>query len=64
LNDGEDFELLFTVSPEEGQLLVNQNLLNNTLTHIGTIRGEQGAFLQDANGLLTPLLSCGWKHQF
>lgn len=64
LNDGEDFELLFTVSPEEGQLLIKQNPLPGKLTHIGKIRGEQGAFLQDANGMLTPLESTGWKHQF
>ncbi|MFK7778543.1 MAG: thiamine-phosphate kinase [Gimesia sp.] len=64
LNDGEDFELLFTVSPEEGQLLLDQNPLNDKLTHIGEIREEQGAYLQDTNGSLTPLESTGWKHQF
>jgi thiamine-monophosphate kinase len=64
LNDGEDFELLFTVSPEEGQLLLEQNPINGRLTHIGEIRREQRAFLEDAAGSLTPLESTGWKHQF
>lgn len=63
LNDGEDFELLFTVSPEEGQLLVDQNPLNCKLTHIGEIRAEQGAFLIDEAGTQTPLENQGWKHQ-
>ena len=63
LNDGEDFELLFTVSPEEGQSLLDQNPLSHKLTHIGEIRAEQGAFLQDASDSLRPLESHGWKHQ-
>ncbi|WP_298865000.1 thiamine-monophosphate kinase [uncultured Gimesia sp.] len=64
LNDGEDFELLFTASPEAGQLLLDQSPINCQLTHIGEIRAEQGAFLEDDAGSVTPLERTGWKHQF
>ncbi len=64
LSDGEDFELLFTVSPEDGQRLLDQNPLPIPLSHIGEITGEQGAKLQQPDGSMTALESTGWKHQF
>lgn len=64
LSDGEDFELLFTVSAEEGQRLRDQNPLSIPLTHIGEITAEQGATLQYADGSKIVLESTGWKHQF
>ncbi|WP_417383964.1 thiamine-phosphate kinase [Gimesia sp.] len=63
LSDGEDFELLFTVSPEEGQRLRDQNPLAIPLTHIGEITAGQGALLQQADGSTTSLENTGWKHQ-
>jgi len=63
LSDGEDFELLFTVSPAAGKQLREANPLDIKLTHIGEITTEQGAVLQQADGALTPLQSTGWKHQ-
>lgn len=62
LSDGEDFELLFTVSPEDGKQLLDQNPLQINLTHIGKITTEQGVFLQDADGSRTSLENTGWKH--
>ncbi|QDT89181.1 thiamine-phosphate kinase [Gimesia algae] len=64
LSDGEDFELLFTVSAEEGQRLRDLNPLSIPLTHIGEITAEQGAKLQHPDDSTTPLESTGWKHQF
>jgi len=63
LSDGEDFELLFTVSPEEGKRLLTDNPLDIRLTHLGEITTEQGALLRHADGSLTPVENTGWKHQ-
>lgn len=63
LSDGEDFELLLTVSPEEGQRLLEHNPLNIPLTHLGEITTEQGAWLELDDGSRIPLESSGWKHQ-
>lgn len=62
LSDGEDFELLFTVSPEDGKRLLQQNPINIKLTHIGEITTEQEAILKHEDGSLTPLESTGWEH--
>lgn len=64
ISDGEDFELLFTVSPEEGQRLLEQNPLAIPLTHLGEITAEQGAFLETEDGARIPLERSGWQHQF
>jgi thiamine-monophosphate kinase len=58
LNDGEDFELVFTVSPEDGAKLSTRS----GLTRIGTII-EQGYQLVSATGDRTPLIPKGWQHQ-
>ncbi|QDT26883.1 thiamine-phosphate kinase [Gimesia panareensis] len=63
VSDGEDFELLFTVSPEEGQRLLEQNPLAIPLTHLGEITSEEGAFLEKEDGSLIPLERTGWQHQ-
>jgi len=58
LNDGEDFELVFTVSPEDGAKLSTRS----ELTRIGTII-EQGYQLVSETGQRTPLIPKGWQHQ-
>ncbi|QDT42673.1 Thiamine-monophosphate kinase [Gimesia alba] len=63
LSDGEDFELLFTVSPEDGKQLLNQNPLSIKLTHIGEVTSRQTAFLQHPDGSQTSLEDSGWKHE-
>ena len=64
LSDGEDFELLLTVSPEEGRKLLDHSPLSIPLTKIGEIQEAPGAFLKNSNGELTPLVSTGWRHTF
>jgi thiamine-monophosphate kinase len=59
LSDGEDFELLFTVSPEDGHRIDAKSA-----THIGTIDVEPGCRLQRANGAIDSLARGGWEHQF
>lgn len=63
LSDGEDFELLFTISPEDGQRLLATSDCGK-LTHIGTIDVELGCRLQRPSGEVEPLLRGGWQHGF
>jgi len=64
LGDGEDFELLFAVSPADGRaLLASQPLQGHgcTLFHIGECVDE-GAWLVDAAGRRNPLPTLGYVH--
>ncbi|WP_339727696.1 thiamine-phosphate kinase [uncultured Gimesia sp.] len=63
LSDGEDFELLFTLSPEDGKQLLNQNPLSINLTQIGEISSRLTAILQHPDGSQTTLEDSGWKHE-
>lgn len=62
LGDGEDFELLFTLSPAEGADLLERSPFATPLSHIGTIVAGSGCQLQDASGNLAPLAPAGWQH--
>jgi len=68
LSDGEDFELLFTVSAAEGQALLKAPPLIDSvpipLSHIGEITTGRDCFLKSPEGKLTPLPALGWKHGF
>jgi thiamine-monophosphate kinase len=64
LADGEDFELLFTVSPADGQSLLDTQPFSTSLSHIGQITGGRDCHLKSADGILTPLPALGWKHGF
>lgn len=64
LGDGEDFELLFTVSPTDGARLLSQPPFKTPLSHIGEISSGSDYLLRDASGKITPLPVLGWKHGF
>lgn len=64
LGDGEDFELLFTVSPEDGQKLLDSPPFTTRLTHLGKIVPGRSSFLRTASGTLQPLPRAGWTHGF
>lgn len=64
LGDGEDFELIFTVSPENGQRLLTDNPCAVSLTKLGEIVSGTGCQLRSRDDKLTPLPPLGWKHQF
>ena len=64
LSDGEDFELLFTVSPADGQTLLSQPPCTTLLTHIGEITAGTECQIRTHAGQLVPLLPTGWKHSF
>lgn len=59
LSDGEDFELLFAVSPEDGERLLKEPPCPG-LTHIGECV-ESGLWLDTAAGRV-PLTPRGWVH--
>lgn len=63
LSDGEDFELLFTVSPEDGHRLMSVSD-DRLATHIGTIDAEPGGRIQQPDGVIDQLARGGWEHRF
>lgn len=64
LADGEDFELLFTVSPADGQKILDQPPLAMELSRVGEITVGSDCFLKSKLGRLVPLPAMGWKHGF
>lgn len=62
LNDGEDFELLFTVPQNEADQLVAQWTNATPITRIGTIRQERGLTMLGEDGTRQPLLPEGFSH--
>lgn len=64
LGDGEDFELAFAVSPEDGKrLFETQPLKNVRLSWIGLCTAEPGMFLE-SQGSRAPLEKAGFTHDF
>jgi len=63
LNDGEDFELLFAVGPEDGERLVAKNPLEGVpLSRIGRVTAGREVTLVRADGRRDPLEPRGWEH--
>ncbi|MEK6260206.1 MAG: thiamine-phosphate kinase [Planctomycetota bacterium] len=62
LSDGEDFELLFAVSPADGQRLESLWRDETPVTRIGQITAEPGCWLKDRAGDLVELPPLGWTH--
>lgn len=64
LSDGEDFELLFTVSAEQGKKLLSAWKSKTPISHIGEIIDGSGCQLKQTNGQLKLLEPIGWTHRF
>lgn len=62
LGDGEDFELLFTLSPENGKRLLENPMFDAKVSHIGMITGKQENLIRMEDGETVPLLKTGWEH--
>jgi len=62
LSDGEDFELLLTVSPEDGARLLAASPLDCRLSHIGEVIAEPACRLRMASGVEWDLPRMGWNH--
>ena len=61
LNDGEDFELLFTTDEDSARHLAAHPPIDVPLTAIGRIVAE-GLFIEDAAGRRAPLAPGGYEH--
>ena len=64
LSDGEDFELLFCTSAEDGRRLLEQAPFKTRLTRIGEVTPVRRSELIASDGTRRPLVNSGWKHQF
>jgi thiamine-monophosphate kinase len=68
LNDGEDFELLFTVAPADGRKLLEDRLAGVprplSLSRIGEIVAVGTREIIRPDGSHTPLPRGGWQHRF
>jgi len=64
LGDGEDFELILAVPPEEANRIIADQPLAIPLTDIGCFTSEQGLWQIDNHGTRTNLVPRGWEHRF
>jgi thiamine-monophosphate kinase len=64
LGDGEDFELLLAVPPDEAQRLLADQPLSVPITEIGEMIAQRGLWQREANGEIRPLKPRGWEHEF
>ena len=64
LSDGEDFELLFTVSPDDGKRLLENSPIETPLSHIGTIVEGSRCEIIDETGERRELAAGGWRHSW
>ena len=64
LSDGEDFELLFTVTPTDGENLLDHPPIDLPITCIGVIVDQAGCQIHDSKGNMTSLPPLGWQHRF
>ncbi len=63
LSDGEDFELLFAVSADDGRKLISRTDVTSPI-HIGQIESQPGCRISAGNGTLRELPRGGWEHAF
>jgi thiamine-monophosphate kinase len=62
LNEGEDFELLFTLTREEFKRLQSQWDMNLEITEVGSITKEFGMRIKMPNGTISELKPLGYDH--
>ncbi|MBM4078315.1 MAG: thiamine-phosphate kinase [Planctomycetes bacterium] len=62
LSDGEDYELLFTLSQREARRLMARNPLGVPVSHIGRIHAGRGMWLADKHGKRARLAPMGYEH--
>jgi thiamine-monophosphate kinase len=61
LGDGQDFELLFAVSPAKAQAILRDRPVDCDITHVGELIAEPGLWQQEPDGR-SPLEVTGWRH--
>jgi len=63
LGDGEDFELILAVAPDDARRLLADQPLETRLTCLGEFVAQPGLWQAEGNELL-PLAATGWEHRF
>ena len=69
VGDGEDYELCFTLSPQQADSLINDNKQQVKITRIGVIVGGDGQSIEGAvrvhmpNGAIEDVTDLGWEHR-
>jgi len=63
LCDGEDYELLFALSPIHARKLCDKQPLPVKVTRIGTMSAGEGVTLVHGDGRREQLAPCGWEHK-
>lgn len=64
LSDGEDFELLLAVPPDQAEKMLAEQPLAVPLSGIGEFVTEPGLWQVDAAGRRSPLVPKGYEHEF
>lgn len=64
LADGEDFELILAVPPEEAERMLADQPLDVPITEIGQFIETPGLWQRGDSGRLDPLAVRGWLHEF
>ena len=64
LGDGEDFELILAVHPEEAGRMLAEQPLQTPLTDIGCFIAEADLWQADQDGVRRKLIPRGWQHKF
>jgi thiamine-monophosphate kinase len=62
LTDGEDYELLLAVAPDQADALLASPPIEAELTAVGRLVAGEGITLVDPGGRATPLTPGGWEH--
>ena len=63
LGDGEDYELLFTLPPEEAERLIHDQPLGVRVSRIGAIVADKALTLLHPDARREPIEPAGWEHQ-
>ncbi len=63
LTDGEDYELLFTLAPDQADRLLAEPPFATPIARIGTAVEGSGITLVDPAGQARPLGALGWRHR-
>ena len=62
MSDGEDFELVLALPPEEADRLLRDQPLETPLTRIGHFIDQRGLWITSADGTRQPLEPRGYEH--
>lgn len=66
VGDGEDYELCFTLDPQQAEKLAAQGIAGAEVSVVGTVVAYQGGArvsVRTADGVLHPIDELGWEHR-